>query len=144
MRKFIRSICLLLVAALVLPLQVFAAENSSPKASEYFAADSCYLYQTSATSFEVWFDVSAVGMMDEVGAKTVKVQRSTDGTNWTDVKTFSSSSYSQMIDYNTGAHACGLPYTATKGYYYRAYVQFYAKKGSGSATLSRYTSKIRL
>lgn len=144
MKKFTQGICILLIIALVFPMTAFASEIAEPRASNYFAAESCYLDKTSDTEFDVWFEATGVGTMDEIGASTVQIQRSTDGSNWTTVKTFSKASYSEMIDKNTTAHCCGLSYTGTKGYYYRAYVQFYAKKGTGSAVLDRYTSKIKL
>lgn len=144
MKRFIRYICIVLVIAMVLPMHVFAAEDTAPRASEFFMTYGCYLYQTSDTEFEVWFDVTGLDIMDQIGASLVKVQRSTDGVNWTDVKSFTKESYPQMIDTGSGYHACGLPYTGSKGYSYRAYVKFYAKNSVGSASLGRYTTPIKL
>lgn len=144
MKKFTQCICVLLVIVFIFPTTVFAYENAEQRASEYFMSDSCYLHQTSETEFEVWFDVKGLDIMDEIGAKTVKVQRSSDGESWTTVKTFTKEDYPEMIDKNTGIHACGLSYTGSKGYSYRAQVYFYAKKGDNQASLSRYTSPIDL
>lgn len=139
--RFTRLICFLLIISLVLPVTAFAAED---RASNYFATDSCYLYKTSSTSFQVWFDVTSVGGMDELGTSVITVQRSSDGSAWTDMKTYTKESYSQMITTNAVTHSGYVTYTGTAGYYYRAYIKFYAKKGSGSATLGRYTSKMWL
>lgn len=141
MKKFTCLICIILIVSLVLPTAALAAED---RASEYFAADSCYLYKTSSTSFQVWFDVTSVAGMDELGTSVIKVQRSSDGSTWTDMKTYTKESYSQMIATNTVTHSGYVTYTGAAGYYYRAYVKFYAKKGSGSASLPRYTSKMWL
>lgn len=144
MNKFARVVCVLLILAMVLPMTVMAAENVDPRASEFFMSDSCYLHKTSGTEFEVWFDVAGLRIMDEIGARTVKVQRSTDGESWTDMKTFRMADYPEMIGKGTAGHSCGLSYAATTGYYYRAYVVFYAKIGTSTATLGRYTSKLKM
>lgn len=143
MRKLTQFVCVILVLACIFPVQVFGLDTDG-KASNYFASESCYLDQTSGTTFEIWAEVSGLDIMDEIGTSVIKVQRSTDGSTWTNVKTYTKESYPSMIGKETGAHDCCLTYTATKGYYYRAYVQFYAKKGTGTATLDRYTSKIKL
>lgn len=125
-------------------MTVLAVEDPILRASEFFITDSCYLNQTSDTEFEVWFDVTGTDIMDEIGAKTIKVQRSSDGNSWITVKTFTKEDYPEMIDIDSGFHGCGLPYTGSKGYSYRALVYFYAKKGDNSASLSRYTYTIDL
>ena len=47
-----------------------------------------------------------------------------------------------MICENTSAHADCVSYTMESGFYYRAYVQFYAKKGTGTGYLSYYTARL--
>ena len=47
-----------------------------------------------------------------------------------------------MIDDNTAFHAATLTCTKTSGYYYRAYVEFYAKNSTGTGELNYYTAKI--
>lgn len=142
MKRFIRCTCLLLVLSMMLVIPAFAAETTTPKSSSFFGSSSVYLCNVSGTSFEAWFDVIAVRGMDVIGAKTIKIQRSSDGTNWTTVKTCTMDSYSNLIDYDTVSHSAGISYTGTSGYYYRAYIQLYAKKGVNLATMDRYTSKI--
>lgn len=144
MKRFIQCVCIVLVIALVMPMTVLAAENVAPRASEFFMTDGCYLYQTSDTEFEIWFDVTGTGIMEQIGASVVKVQRSSDGVNWTSVKTFTKEAYPEMVGSNTGYNSCCLTYSGTKGYSYRAYIKFYAKKGNGSASLDRYTTPIKL
>lgn len=142
MKRFIRCICLLLVLSMVLAIPAFAAEAATPKASNFFMSSSVYLCNVSGTSFEAWFQVTGVRTMDVIGAKTIKIQRSSDGSNWTTVKTFSMDNYSHLVDDNTGTHAAGVSYTGSSGYYYRAYVELYAKKGTGIGLMDEYTSKI--
>lgn len=141
MKKVNRILCFVLSIIMLISVQV-CAEEATPRASNYFSRYTAYLYQTSSTTFEVWFDVVATGRMDELGASVIKVQRSTDGTNWYTVRTYTKEMYSQMICENTSAHADCVSYTMESGFYYRAYVQFYAKKGTGTGYLSYYTARL--
>lgn len=140
MKRFTQIICLLLAAATFLAIPVFAES----RASNYFMKYSTYLYKISDTQFEIWFDVTAVGGMEELGVKTIELEWSTDKSNWSPVKTYSKEDYSQMIKKNTSRHADCVPYTYDSGYYYRAYVTFYAKNSSGRAEYSDYTATLDL
>lgn len=142
MKRFIRSVCLLLVATMVISIPVFAAGEQ--RASNYFARTSTYLEKVSGTTFEVWFNVTAVDRMDQLGVKTIKIQKSSDGTNWMTMKTYSKDNYSQMIDTNAVSHADCVTYIGSVGYYYRAYVTFYAKNSNGTGEYMMYTSTIQV
>ena len=146
MKRFTRLVCLLLAMSLLFAVPVFAAEEeeASTWSSSYFLSFSTYLYKTSSTKFQVWFDVEARRGMDELGASKIIVQRSSDGTSWSNMFTYYPTYYSQMICENTSAHAGYVPYTGTTGYYYRAKVTYYAKDSSGTAEYVQYTSKILL
>ena len=141
MKRFIRCTCLLLALATVLAIPAFAAETTEPKGSSYFGSYSVYLYNISGTSFDAWFEVTGTGTMDEIGVNFIKIQRSSDGSNWTTVKTYTKESYPHLIDDNTAFHAACVSYTGTGGYYYRAFVQLYAKKGVNSAIMNAYSAK---
>jgi len=142
MKRFLRCTCLILVMSMFLAVPAFAAETVEPRASSFFTKCSVYLCNVSGNSFEAWFNVTGTGTMDMIGAEFIKIQRSSDDSNWTTVKTFSRSSYSNLVDTNTTAHTTGVSYTATGGYYYRAYIQLYAEKGIGCGYWDRYTSSI--
>lgn len=144
MKRFLQFICLFLVCATICSIPAYAVENTA-RGSDYFMYRSCYLWKTSSTQFQVWFDVTAMSGMDELGASTIKVQRSADGETWEDMQTYRKANYSNMICEDTAAHASYVTYSgAQPGYYYRAYVCFYAKKGNGSAEYSSYTSGITM
>ena len=144
MKRFVRLVCLVLVFVMILAIPANAIENTA-RGSDYFGSRSCYLWKTSSTQFQVWFDVTAMGIMDELGASTVKVQRSADGENWEDMQTYRKANYSNMICENTGMHASYVTYSgAQPGYYYRAYVCFYAKNSDGIAQYNSYTSSITM
>lgn len=142
MKRFIRCMCMFLVLTIVFAVPAFAVETVAPKASSYFMSSSVYLCNVSGTSFEAWFEVTGTGRMEEIGANFIKIQRSSDGVNWTTVKTCLKENYSSFIDNNSSSHAAGVSYTGTRGYYYRAYIQLYAKNSSGTGLKDRYTSKI--
>lgn len=143
MKRFTQCICLILVLSLTLVIPAMAAENA-PWASNYFGSRSCYLWDVSSTGFQVWFDVRAVRTMSELGASTIKVQRSTDTVNWTTVQTYTKANYPQMtIKTGTTGYAGYVTFDdAESGFYYRAYVDFYAKDSNGSAEYGMNTSYV--
>ena len=135
MKRFSRSICVVLVIGMLLAVPVFAETETeaTPYASSYFISYCAYLYKTTGNTFEVWFEVAARDGMDELGVSEIKVQRSADGTNWTTMWTYTPENYPQMICENTGSHGDCVTYYGIAGYDYRAYVTFYAKNSRGFA-----------
>lgn len=115
--------------------------EQSTRASSFFSAYRAYCTKTSATKLTVSFSVVGVGILEEIGASRIRVQKSSDGSNWTTVKTFNKADYSNMTDTDTGAHGSTVSCTIVSGYYYRAIVEFYAKNSSGSAYHTYYTEK---
>lgn len=134
MKRLTRLVCLILIMSMVLAVPAMAAE----RASKYFGSHSCYLWNVSSTSFEVWFDVTATGGMDTLGASEIKIQRSSDRVNWTTVQT-----YYDIYEYNTSEAGGHVTFGGREaGYYYRAKVTFYAEKGNGVAEYTDYTSSV--
>lgn len=134
MKRFAQLVCLFLIMSMVLTIPVNAAEQ----ASDYFMSHSCYIVEVSDSEFQVWFDVTAVDGMDVLGASEIKVQCSTDKSNWETVQT----NYN-IFGYNTGFYGSHVTYSsATSGYYYRAKVTFYAENDTGIAKYVSYTSYI--
>lgn len=142
MKRFVRCMCLFLTMAIVLATPAFAAETLETKGSKYFFNSSVFLCNISGNTFEAWFEVTGTGTMDTIGVNFIKIQRSSDGTNWTTVKTYAKENYPSLLNYNSASHTAGVSYTATGGYYYRAFIQLYAKKGVNTATMNEYTSRI--
>ena len=121
---------------------ILTEEESSTWSSAFFTSHLQYLYKTSSTKFQAWFEVTGMRTMDKIGAKEIKIQRSSDNENWTTMATYSMDSYSSLICENTSTHSACVTYTGTRGYYYRAYIKLYAKDSTGSGTWARYTSSI--
>lgn len=138
MKRFISIVCLILVLSTCLVIPV-AAQEVTPYASNYFMSYSTYLWKTSSTEFQIWFDVTAVGGMDKLGVSYIEVQQSSDNANWTSVATYDKDDYTQLVASGTGRHESYVTYSNYQsGYYYRAYVEFYAKKGTGTAYYGDY------
>lgn len=144
MKKMTQSICFILAVIFMLSIPVSAAEDVTPKASNYFAASSTYLWKVNSTTFEAWFDIDAVGIMDEIGASSIAIQRSADRTNWTTMYTYTKELYPHLTANNTGSHMGYVTYTGSPGYYYRAVVRYYAKNSTGTASSTKYTSSMLL
>ena len=144
MKRFIRILSFVMAFALLLTTPAFAAETVTPRASNFFGYSSSYFDDVAGSRVDVWFDVTALGTMDELGASKIKVQRSTDLDNWTTVQTYYKADYSQMTDTNTVTHAACVPFYPSNGYYYRAVVTLYAKNSSGSATMTSYSQVLDL
>lgn len=138
MRSFAKIISLVLVLSLCLAVPANAQEVV-PYGSSYFGSHTAYLWETSNSSFQVWFSVTAVGTMTELGVNYINIERSSDGSNWSVVQTYDSEDYSNLIAYNTHYHSGYVTYSNRQtGYQYRAYVDLHAKKGSGTASYGTY------
>lgn len=141
MKRFVRLVCVLVVFSVLIAIPAYAEEQST-RASSFFSAYRAYCTKTSTTSLSVYFQVIGVGIMDELGASQIKVQKSSDGENWTTVKTFSKASNSGLIDDDTGYHSATVSCTISSGYYYRAVVTLYGKNSAGTGYKTYYTAKV--
>jgi len=141
MKRLIRLVCLLLVFASLAAIPAYAQENSA-RASLYLSSYRAYCTKVSSTSVGVSYQVIGTDEMDEIGANKIKVQYSTDKTNWTTAKTFYKSTTPSIVDHNTSAHGGVVYATVPSGKYYRAYVEFYAEKDGGFAERYYYTEII--
>lgn len=141
MKRFFRYISLLLVAVMLLTIPAAAAES---RASSYIMSTCVYLNQISSTQFRVWHEVIARGIMDELGASEIRVQESTDGTNWVTVKTYTPADTPNMVAQNTGGYAACVTYTGIAGRYYRARIVLFAENSTGCGEVTTYTEPIRL
>lgn len=143
MKRFLR--CASAVMVLVLLLAVPGhAEEATHRASSFFMSYDSSIYQATSEVFEIWFDVVSLGAMDELGVSSIKVQRSSDGSKWITMKTFTPDQYPQMICEDTSFHCDYVSYIGTPGNYYRAYVIFYAKNSTGIGERAQYSETILL
>lgn len=146
MKKTLRIVCIMLVISLALAMPAQAEGVADTRASAFFSGHGASLYKTSATTFQIWFDVdSNVATMQRIGVSSIEVYRSSNQSSWTLMKTYDMDDYPGMTDYNTSSHTGYVTYSnATPGYYYTAYVVFYAKNSSGVGETDTYTAILRM
>lgn len=145
MKRTLRLISLVLAMAILLAVPAYAEPEVSPYSSCYFNSFTTYLHQISDGAFQIRFEVIAsCGLKDELGVSEIVVQRSTNGTNWEQIKTYYPYANPSMIGYDTAFHSGHVVYVGTQGYYYRAYVTYYAKNSSGTGYYSLYTEVLHL
>ena len=146
MKKFVRCICIILICNILLVVPAQAESIIEPKGSAFFAVYGTDLYKTSSTSFQIWFDVVAnAATMQELGVSEIILYRSADRQSWSQIKLYQKGVYSQMIAYNTASHDGYVTYNfATSGYYYRAYITFYAKNSTGIGERYVYTEILKM
>ena len=138
MKRVIRITSLLLAFVLFMAVPT-SAQEISPYASNYFLGHGAYLENATSSSFEVWFSVTAVGTMSKLGVSSIEIERSSDGINWSVVKTYTKEAYTNLVASNTYYHSGHVTFSNREtGYQYRAYVEFYAKNSSGTASAGAY------
>lgn len=129
-----RIICFILLLTLIIPVDVYATTENvvTPRASDYLSSYNTYLYNAAWGKIRVYFDVTGVNYMDEIGALSVQVYESSDNVNWTWVKTYTHDATTGMLGYNKIYHSNYVEYAGTIGRYYKAYVCLWAgKNGDG-------------
>lgn len=128
------SIVLTCVCCLAMPMQVNAAEVESTALAavteevEPLAAGliSTYTLGCSAGTKTVYITAITTGneQMAEIGFTDIKIQRSSDRTNWTTEKTVSDKIAEDTISHSLANYAV----TVKGGYYYRVQLTHYAKE----------------
>ena len=140
-----RIICVLLVMSLLLALPVSAESEPQTRGSIFFVAHDCFLTRVDSSTFKICFDVLGTGTMYEIGVSSIEVDRSADGENWSLMRTYDAEDYPQKLCENTVTHEGEITYRyANPGYYYRAYITFYARNSRGTGKLYRYTAVMQL
>jgi hypothetical protein len=111
-----------------------AASAGVLKASNYFHSCSAEADANVGTGkARIKFSVIATAISDSIGASSIVIQRK-NGSTWTDVYTYSSSTTLAMLGSNSLTHNGSVTYSGTSGYEYRGVVTLYVRQGSGSET----------
>lgn len=122
-----RTIVFFLVAALLMP--VTAAQASSqeiqPWTSLYLNSCSCSPSVKGGGRVDFCFDVSGTRILDELGVLSIDVYESVNNVDWYWVKTYSHSTYPNLLAENVSYHASSVSYYGISGRYYKAYVHFW-------------------
>ena len=146
MKRAMQFMCMILVVSLLLAIPAYAETTLEPRESAFCASYGTDLYKASSRSFEIWFDVDAnASLMDVLGVSEIIVYRSADQESWIEVLTFNMEDYPEMIDTYTCSHTGYVTVNyAIPGYYYRAYITFYAKNSRGIGERYVYTEILRM
>lgn len=135
-----RIAALLLVIAFICPVNANAVE---PRASNYLASYSAYIYPAGWGKVQVWFIVDGVETMDEIGTLKIWLYESTDGETWNQAKLFQYMDYSDMLTYNDYTHSGHVEYAGTIGRYYKAYVCVWAGQDGEGDSRYFWTSPVK-
>ena len=141
MKKTMRCIAVILALAIMLAVPA-QATGISTYASRYFDSYGTYIYVVEGNHLQIWFDMAGTGIMQKIGVSEIVIKRSSDNRNWSSVYWYYPEDYPSMMDTNTGSHADYVPFFGTHGYYYKAYVTFYAKDSAGVGTICDYTQTV--
>ena len=134
-RKVSKILSFMLAFTMLLSVASFtAAARASAQLRSYGAS----LVDAGNGDIDIEFRVTGMGTMDELGVKTVKVYKS----NGTLVKTFTYTSYDEMMGYDTGRHSGVVTYSGVEGQRYYAVVTFYGKNSAGSDSRTYTTSTV--
>lgn len=133
----VRVIALLLILSLSIPAY---ATSIQPRASLYLDNYGAYVYLPGDGEVRVYFNATGTGYVDELGALSIAIYESTDGTNWTWKKTFTHDSTPGMLSYNDYFHSSYVSYNGIVGRYYRAYVCIWGGKDGDGDTRYFWTS----
>jgi hypothetical protein len=136
----LRVTAFLLVLVFVCPVNANAVES---RASNYLDSYGAYIYPAGWYKVQVWFDISGVATMDEIGTLSIRLYESTDNENWTWVTTFNYSDYPDMLAYDDYHHAGHVEYQGAIGKYYKAYVCVWAGKDGEGDTRYFWTSPVK-
>ena len=135
-----RAVILVLIVTLLVPAQTNArATPIEPRASDYLNSYNTYICPMALGKIEIWYSVTGVNYMDEIGVLTIQLYESTDNVNWTWVKTFKHATTSGMLAYDTIYHSNHVDYSGTIGRYYKAYVTIWAGKDGDGDTRYMWT-----
>lgn len=142
MKKLSRLIGIILVIVLCTSIAASAATNK-PMASNYLAQYDAYIVNNGGGSISIWFDVSATGTMDQIGALTI-ILREYNGTSWNTVRTYSYTDllYSHILATNTFYYMDNVSYSAISGRAYYASVTVWAGKDGGGDSRVVTTSSV--
>lgn len=144
MKRLTKGICVLLVCVMVLSTVAIAAEPVEPRGSDFFAYSCVYFWRKTGQTYEIWFDVTTKGIMQEVGARKIIVQRSTDGENWVTARTILKEDYPHMTTLDDFQYTNCVTFAATNGYCYRAVVYLYARNSTGFGSMRETTTVLDL
>jgi len=132
-KRIIRLLCVILTLSILMAVPAMANESAvTPYANPYLNMYSTYLFRTSSTTFQVWFDVEGNGRQDVLGVSRIIVERynSSDG-DWDALHTYYAEDHPEMLCENTASHVGHIDCSGSSRHEFRALVTFYAENANG-------------
>lgn len=143
--KITAIICSLAILLSVGVSPVSAASGSiAPYGSAYINATSWDIGDSVGTTFVVSYAINATSVFADVGATKVQIFRSSDGANWTLMKTYNYTLVEEMMGHNKMNHTYTIKYDGVANYYYRAKVFFWVGDGTNGDERTYYTTTVGL
>lgn len=133
----VRIVAIILIVTCIFPVNAMAVE---PRASDYLFSYSAYVYPAGWGKIQVWFDVTGVNDLDEIGALEIQIYESKDNSTWTWVDTYMHTEYPDMLGYDNYTHTSYIQYNGTIGRYYKAYVCIWGGRDGDGDTRYFWTS----
>lgn len=133
MKKTLKRLILVLVCLFTLSTTVFAVEPVSPQASQYISGSSAQIAITSDGRHAISFWITGTGMMTTIGAISIDLYED-DGQTAHLIKSYyyTDPDYSYIMGHNKVIHSAEVPFDATPGCTYYAYVHLKAGNSSGN------------
>ena len=135
--RSVRMIAIFLVVVMLFPVGAMAVEARS---SRYLDSYGAYMYPAGWGRVQVWFEVTGLNTMDEIGALEIRLYESKDQETWTWLKTYEHQDCEGMLGYDHYFHDGYVQYNGTIGRYYKAYVCVWAGKDGDGDTRYFWTS----
>ena len=133
MKKYFKRLTALTVTAVMLACVLStAAVAVDTRSSAYLSGYCISVTAENGGKIIVNVDVDATHTMDEVGATSITIWRSSDGENFTSVKTYNSDDYPELLGSGLHFNEDVITYYGTPGYYYCASGYCYAGDSRGS------------
>lgn len=143
MKKSLRWLLLILTCFFTLNTTAFASELISPRSSLYISGTDASIQAGSDGKITIYFSVTGTDIMTQIGATTIYLYENNGSTEKL-VKTFRSSSFSNMMSQNTSFYGDNVTYyDGIAGYTYHAEVYLKAASNSGSDTIMEPTGTVR-
>ena len=132
-----KLLCVLLIAALLIPMFSASAVEIQPMSSSYFMSYGVVLGRTDGGKINITFTVVGHEKSDVIGVSGYKVQKKVNG-SWTDA----TNTLAGSLAYDAYNHAFSRSYAGTPGVEYRVYCTFVCANSLGTASQAFYSASI--
>ena len=143
--KLMRVIALALAVAMFLPVfgNAQPVEEVQPRAGSHIRCDYAEVIPLGGGKIQAYYIVEGMGTMTDIGAETVQIYESTDGTNWTWKKSFRYINMPELMGHGVDEYDYTLNYQGVVGRYYKAHVTLLARDADGQETRIYFTAQTR-